>query len=315
MTRKLIAACLVPIILLFAAPALFGHHVTYIISLCMVYSILALSLNLVLGYMGKLSFVHGALFGLGAFGEAYLLEFVPFPLALLGGTAIAALVAALLGIVCARLKSIYFAMLTLGAGEVVYFLILQWVSVGGQYGLHVPPLKPLEIFGLSIMNLGPFNNYYFFVVIMFLILTWLMYRITGSPFGHMVRAIRENVDRVEFVGVNEKRLEWTNFVISGAFAGIAGGLFAPLTGYLAAEIVGFAASAEVVIMVILGGPYVFVGPVIGAFLLVFIEEYLAILTMRWLLFLGILLFVFIYFLPGGIAGYIQSRVAKGAPGS
>jgi branched-chain amino acid transport system permease protein len=305
--KKLIPVYLVAAILIFTAPYLFEHHLVYIISLFLCYSIFALALNLVLGYMGKLSFGHGAFFGLGAFSLAYLLEFVPFPLALLGSIAVSSFFAGLVGLVCARLKSIYFAMFTLAAGEAIYFVVLQLVSIRGLYGLSVPTLEPMKIFGLK-MNLGSFNNYYFFIVITLFVLTWTMYTITRSSFGNMIKAIRENVDRVEFIGVNERRLQWANFLISGVFAGIAGALYAPLVGYLAPEIIGFAGSAEGVIMVILGGPNTFVGPIVGAFLLVFIKEYLSILTEHWLFFLGIVLLIIVYVLPGGVAGYVSDKL-------
>ena len=295
------------VILIFMAPFLFKHHFVYIISLFLCYSIFALALNLVLGYMGKLSFMHGAFFGLGAFGLAYLLEFVTFPLALLGSITIASLFAGLVGLVCARLKSIYFAMFTLAAGEAIYFITLQLVSIRGLYGLSVPTLEPMKIFGLK-MNLGSSNSYYFFLVIVTFILIWIMYKITRSSFGNMIQSIRENVDRVDLIGVNEGRLQWANFVISGAFAGVAGALYAPLVGYLAPEIVGFSGSAEGVIMVILGGINVFVGPIVGSLFIVFIKEYLSILTEHWLLFIGILIFIIVYFLPGGVAGYVSTKL-------
>lgn len=307
MTKKLSAIIYIVILmLLFVTPFLFGRYFAYIVSQCLVFAILALSLNLVFGYMGKLSFVHGGFFGLGAFCVAYLLNFISFPLALACSMVFGSLVAALVGIICINLKSIYFAMITMSAGEVMYFMVLQLISRSGLYGYHVPALGAVNILGMKI-NFELFKNYYFLVVVMFLVLTWVLYRITNSPFGHVMRAIKGNVERVSFVGMNEKRLQWVNFVISGAFAGIAGGLFAPLTGYLAPEMIGFVASTESIIMVIIGGPNIFVGPIIGAFFLVLVKEYLSTLTSHWLLFLGISILITLYLLPNGIAGYASSK--------
>jgi branched-chain amino acid transport system permease protein len=165
----------------------------------------------------------------------------------------------------------------------------------------------MKVFGLNI-DLGAFNSYYFFLVIVCFVLMWIMFKITKSSFGNMIQSIRENVERVDLIGVNERRLQWANFVISGAFAGVAGALYAPLIGYLAPEIIGFSGSAEGVIMVILGGINIFVGPIVGSLLIVFIKEYLSILTEHWLLFIGILIFIIVYFLPGGVAGYVSAKL-------
>lgn len=300
---------LIPIVLLSASPFLFGHYLTYIISLCLVFSILALSLNLVLGKTGKLSFVHGAFFGLGAFFVGYLVEFAIFPIALACCMVFSALVALLVGVICIRLTSVYFAMITLATGEVIYFVLQQLISRGGMYGIQVKTLRPIEIFGLNI-NLASFNCFYFFLLITFFIFTWVLYRIGNSAFGHTMQAAGENVERLNFLGINEKRLQLVNFVVSGVFAGMAGGLYAPLVGYVSPEIVGFVSSAESIIMVIVGGPNVFIGPIIGGFFLVLIREYLNRLTSHWILFLGISIIITIYLLPGGIAGYISGKFKR-----
>ena len=286
-------------------------------------ALFALSFNLLFGYTGLLSFGHAAYFATGAYVCGYLLKH-SFPLLIgIGSGFIAAIILATgLGYLSVRLDRIYFAMLTLAFGMMVYTIIFQWREVtGGSDGLTGIFIKDLGIPFISFQLEG-FSAYYYFSLILVAIATYLLWRITHSPFGELLQASRENYRRLLFVGIDVRQLRWVAFIIAGGFAGLAGALWSPFQRVASPEIAHWTFSATPVLMTILGGYGYFAGPVVGATLFIWLEhwlqsnqrylwQWLASLPLfpdtlverqlnLWHLFLGLLLIPLILGFPGGV---------------
>lgn len=267
------------------------------------------SYNLVFGYTGMLSFGHAAFFGFGAYITAMLLMHFQVPLlwslalSMLGST----LLAAVIGYFCVRLDAVYFAMLTLAFGMMVYAVALQWRSLtNGSDGISGFPLSE---FGLGIdLNLANPMVYYHVVLGVVVVASLLLYLITRSPFGLMLRGISENPERVSFCGINERRHRLIAFIIAGGFAGLAGALFAPFNRVANPDMVHWTQSAEPVLMTILGGAGYFLGPYFGAGVFVLLETWITSYTNQWMLFLGIVLALMVLFFRRGLLGTVLDRI-------
>ncbi len=288
----------------------------------------ALSFNLLFGYTGLLSFGHAAYFATGAYVCGYLLKHsVPFLLAILSGVIAAAILATGLGYLSVRLDRIYFAMLTLAFGMMVYTIIFQWREVtGGSDGITGIFVTDLGIPGISIKLQG-FSAYYYFSLILVAIATYLLWRITHSPFGELLQASRENAQRLLFVGINVRQLRWVAFILAGGMAGLAGALWSPFQRVANPEIAHWTFSTTPVLMTILGGYHRFAGPLVGATLFIGLEhwlqsnqgyfwQWLAGLPFLpdtlvksqlnlWHLFLGLLLLPLILGFPGGVLASVE----------
>jgi branched-subunit amino acid ABC-type transport system permease component len=216
------------------------------------------------------------------------------------GGAIAAL---LIGFFCIRRTHIYFAILTLAFGQIVYLIAFKWYNfTGGDNGLIGVPIPAW------ITNDATFANYYKFVLIISLVCIYLLWRIVNSPFGKVLTAIRENPERTGFIGVDVKRYQLYAFAIAGAFSGMAGALMMVNERSVYPDLAHWTQSTQVLLMSLLGGVYTFFGPIIGAFLLQIMDaditqDYPEI----WQLFLGSVLILILFGLPGGIMGFILQR--------
>ena len=293
--------------------------------------IFALSFNLLFGYAGLLSFGHAAYFATGAYVCAYLIKSsAPFLLAVSAGVIAALAVAAVLGYFSVRLDEIYFAMLTLAFGMMVFTIVFQWREVtGGSDGISGVLAADLGIPGLAV-NIQGFTNYYYVCAFVFIVTTTLLWRITHSPFGELLQASRENAERLLFTGVNLRRLRWTAFTIAGGWAGLAGALWAPFQRVASPDIAHWTFSAMPVLMTILGGARSFAGPLVGAAVFLVLEHVIqsnqryfwqwlasapllpATLADRqldlWHFFLGLLLIPLILGFRGGLTAYIDKLV-------
>ena len=292
----------------------------------------ALSFNLLFGYTGLLSFGHAAYFATGAYVCGYLVKHsVPLLIGILAGVIVAAVLATGLGYLSVRLDRIYFAMLTLAFSMMVYTIIFQWREVtGGSDGITGILVTDLGIPGISFKLQG-FATYYYFSLILVAIATYLLWRITHSPFGELLQASRENSQRLLFVGVDVRQLRWVAFILAGSFAGLAGALWSPFQRVANPEIAHWTFSATPVLMTILGGYGHFAGPVVGASLFIWLEhwlqsnqrylwQWLASLPLfpdtlverqinLWHLFLGLLLIPLILGFPGGVLASVE-KIAK-----
>ncbi|MFB4318001.1 branched-chain amino acid ABC transporter permease [Actinomadura sp. 21ATH] len=236
------------------------------------WALFAVAVDLLLGFTGLLSFGHAAFWGGAAYctGLIALHTGLPFPLAILGGAAFAALLAVPIGYLSVRLRGIYFAMVTLAFAQMVYFVANQWRDVtGGENGLQG---IPRELFGMDLSD--PFVFYYAGLpfVLLGLLIAW---RIVRSPFGRVLMSIRDNPSRARALGYPVDRYKLLAFVLSAALSGIAGGLFAIGHGFASLQEVYWTTSGQAVMMVVLGGIGTLWGGVLGAALIVQLHDYLA----------------------------------------
>ncbi len=270
-----------------------------------IWALFAVAFNLLMGYTGLVSFGQAAFLGIGGYTTGLLLKKIsgfPFALGLIAAPLGGALAAVIIGYFCVRLSHIYFAMLTLAFGQIVYFAAFKWYDfTGGDNGLIGVPVP-------AWVQDPTFSNYYKFVLIICVCAVYLIWRIVNSPFGKTLTAIRENPERASFVGIDVKRYQLYAFIIAGAFSGLAGALITINERSVYPDLAFWTQSAQVLLMSILGGVYTFFGPIVGALLLLIMDaditqDYPEI----WQLFLGGVLVLILYALPGGIMGFIQAR--------
>ena len=257
--------------LLVIAPALGLYPIFGMKALC--FAIFACGFNLLLGFTGLLSFGHAAYFGLAAYVTGWLVARAGFGpgLGVLAGTAGAALLGLAVGLIAIRRQGIYFAMVTLAMAQMIYFVWLQAPFTGGEDGLQGVPRG--ELFGL--LGLGNDLTLYYVVLAAFAASFLAIVRIVHSPYGQVLKAIRENEPRAISLGYDVDRYKLLAFVLSTAFAGLAGSLKTLVLGFATLSDAHWALSGEVVLMTLLGGLGTFAGPVLGAFTIIGMQDYLA----------------------------------------
>ncbi len=284
-------------------------------------ALFAVSLNLLLGTTGLVSFGHVAYFGVGAYVGGILMKTyqVPFVLAFPAAGLGAALAALVFGYFCVRLTRLYFAMLTLAFSQIVWAVAYKWDAVtGGDQGVADIPYPDLHwmsaLPGLADLRIG--ERFYLLTVVVVAVSLAILRRIIRSPFGRMLTTIRDNPERAAFIGVNVRAYELAAFVVAGGFAGLAGLLYSIFSRGVFPDYVFWSKSAEVIIMAILGGVDYFWGPPIGALALVWLDQKITDYTQYWPFVLGIILLVLLFGFPGGIAGglaagwrYLRSRMS------
>lgn len=306
LTARLIA--LVGLVLFFVVlPSFLSSYSLYLMATIFATALLASSLNLILGYGGLMQLHHAVFYGVGAYAVAILMTktSLPFGLAVLAAPFVAASVAFLIGWFSVRLRGLYFGMLTLALGQLVWAVVYRWSALtGGDDGIHAIPVP--EAF--TSLTAG----YYLTFGILVLSLV-VLFAIVKSPFGLILTAARENSPRTGSIGVNVKRHQLVAFVISGFFAGIAGVLYVMIDRSVSPALLYWNKSAEVLIMCLMGGMGTFLGPSLGAALLVILSMVVGIYTEYWLLVLGLVLLVLVLFLPQGILGFLFSKFQASRP--
>jgi len=299
-------------ILLFIAPLVMPTYWVMILSEILIMGLMAMSFNLLLGYTGLLSFGQGAFFGLGAYSAALMLQagYQNLFLILLVGMLVALLAALVVGFFSVKLDEIFFAMITIGFGMLFFSVAHNWLEVtGGSDGLPVFSLPVLNLFGTQIDFFIPINMYYLvFVIVLFGIS--LLWMIVHSPFGLTIKAMRENKHRVSFVGGNVKTLRIVAFAISGAFTGLAGVLFCLFNSMATPEFMHWSFSSKPIIMSIIGGTGVFLGPLFGAAIFFILEQVIVQFTENWMFFLGVVLVPIVIFFPEGVFGTLRNKFYK-----
>jgi branched-chain amino acid transport system permease protein len=292
-------------------PAAGSRFYTFVATDVAILALFAVSLNLLLGYTGLVSFGHAAYFGIGAYTTGILMKklAVPFLIAFPAAGVVAALFALVFGFFCVRLTKIYFAMLTLAFAQIVWAICFKWNDVtGGEQGMPeipYPDLAWMEHLPLA-GTLRTSDHFYLVTVVLVATCLWLLRRVVGSPFGRMLTTIRENPERAEFIGVNVRRYELVAFVIAGAFAGLAGGLFGIFNRGVFPDFAYWPKSSEVLIMTILGGMGHFYGPAVGALVLLVLNQQITSYTQYWPFILGSILIVLLFVFPGGIVGALDT---------
>ncbi|HEU5322595.1 MAG TPA: branched-chain amino acid ABC transporter permease [Methylomirabilota bacterium] len=298
----LVAAALVVVLVL---PAFAGRFQQYLALNVLLLALFALSFNLLFGTTGLLSFGHAAFYAAGAYVTGLVLRSGTASLlpAVLAGAVAAALLAAAIGVFCVRHTHVYFSMLTLAFGMMVYALVWKWTDVtGGDDGLIGIPRGPLAIGGVRVADLTPLPSYFRFAGVLVVLATYALYRVSASPFGLVLRGIRENGVRVEFAGVPVRRYVLLAFVLAGLFAGLAGALVAPLEQTVAPASAHWTKSAEPVMATLIGGPLAFAGPIVGAAVYVGLKELIVRYTTYWLLVFGAGLLAIVLTFRGGLLG-------------
>ena len=292
-------------------PAVGSRFYTFVATDVAILALFAVSLNLLLGYTGLVSFGHAAYFGIGAYTTGILMKklAVPFLISFPAAGVVAGLFALVFGFFCVRLTKIYFAMLTLAFAQIVWAICFKWNDVtGGEQGMPEIPYPDLAWMAkLPLVDtLRTSDHFYLVTVVLVATCLWLLRRVVGSPFGRILTTIRENPERAEFIGVNVRRYELVAFVIAGAFAGLAGGLFGIFNRGVFPDFAYWPKSSEVLIMTILGGMGHFYGPAVGALVLLVLNQQITSYTQYWPFILGSILIVLLFVFPGGIVGALDT---------
>jgi branched-chain amino acid transport system permease protein len=271
---------------------------TYLTALIVTTGLLSTSLNFALGFGGIYQLHHAVFYGVGAYAAAVMIAKLGYNpwLAFMAGPLVAAALSFFIGIICVRLSKLYYGMLQISLGSLVWAIVFRWYSfTGGDDGIH----------GISVPSMISSSKgaYYFTMVVAGLSL-FLMYRILRSPFGSTLQGIRDNAVRSQAVGVNVRRHQLTAVVIAGFFAGIAGVLFVVVDNSVFPDMLFWTLSLEITIMALVGGWFTFLGPMLGAALIVLLRTFVSTYTEYWTFALGILLMLVILFLPEGILGKV-----------
>ncbi len=284
-----------------------GEYWIWVSTEMIIMALFAMSLNLILGFGGMVSFGHAAFFGVGAYTVALLMKKADFPLylALPAAPLVAAVIAAFIGWFCVRLSGLYFSILTLAFGQLLFMIVFQWYTfTGGDDGLHGVPRPEI---------LGPIN-YYWLCLIIFLACFLVLRMIVNSSFGLTIKTIRENLERAKFIGINVRRYQLLNFMIAGAFAGLSGGMLCELNRFAQTEFLHWSKSAEPILASLVGGMYSLAGPAIGSSVLIFLKIFLQqahrSMVEIWAIFLGVLLLIVVLFAPQGLVGLYQNIFHK-----
>lgn len=282
-----------------------SQYYLYLVIKIMVWALFAMSFNLVLGYGGMMSFGHAAFFGIAAYTCSLLLVKASCPVILAFAAApfAAAAAGAIIGFFSVRIKGIFFfATITLSFAQLAFILAFKWRSFtfgdDGIQGIPVPTLISTD---------ETFINYYFFALIIVLICIYVLWKIVKSPFGLMLKSLRENPERAVFFGMKVENYRLIAFVISAFFSGIAGVLFTFLETAISPDILFWSMSGEVILMGLLGGMHVFLGPALGAAIMVLLNSFITSYTEYWPIFLGTTLILIVLFFPGGLGGLIHER--------
>jgi branched-chain amino acid transport system permease protein len=307
-------------LLMLAMPRVFDSGLSITMLSQMGIAIIAcLSYNMLLGQGGMLSFGHAVYTGLGSFVAIHALNAVTagtsaIPVSLLplvGGVAGMGF-AFLLGYVTTKKSGTPFAMITLGVAELVFAMSLMFSEFfGGEAGISGNRVAGQSFWGITF---GPQIQVYYLIAIYTFICVALMYAFTQTPLGRILNAVRDNPERVEFIGYNTQRVRYLAFIIAGFFAGISGGLGALNFEIVTAEVVGTGRSGGYLLFTFLGGATFFFGPIIGGILMVLAFVLLSEFTKAWLLYLGLLFLFMVMYAPGGIASLIMMNLRVAAFG-
>jgi branched-chain amino acid transport system permease protein len=301
-------------LVMLVAPLIFTNSLSHtILSQMGIGIIVCLSYNILLGHGGMLSFGHAVYSGMGSFLAIHTLNQItkgalPLPVSLIpivGGLA-SMLVAMLLGWVTTKKSGTTFAMITLGVGELIWAMSLMFPEFfggeGGISGNRVTGSKPMGI------TYGPQIQLYYLIAVYTIVCTALMFAFTRTPLGRMLNAVRDNPERVEFVGYDTQKIRYFAFIVAAFFAGISGGLAALNFEIVTSEVVSGYRSGAYLLFTFLGGATFFFGPIIGAILMVLAFVLLSEFTKAWLLYLGLIFLFMVMYAPGGVASLIMMNL-------
>ncbi len=304
MSRKTLLGLWAGIIVLLLLPLFLPRFYIYLTSIILLYGLFATSLNLVLGYGGIFQFHHAVFYGVGAYGTTLILTKTGLPAvcAFIAGPLVSAAFGLVLGIICIRLSKLYFGMLQISLGSLVWVIVYRWYAfTGGDDGIHGIPMPEM---------LSSPKSAYYFTLIITLVSLFIMWKMIRSPFGSVLQGIRDNPVRSEMIGINVRRHQLLALVLAGFFAGVAGSLFVVVDNTVFPDMLFWTLSLEIVIMCLLGGWFTFLGPMLGAAVIVALRTFVSTFTDYWALVLGIIMMLVIFFLPNGILGYVEEKIKK-----
>jgi branched-chain amino acid transport system permease protein len=296
--------------ILLGFPYIATVYKTHLLTEILIYAIFALSLNLLMGYTGLASLGHAAFWGGGGYAIAMMMVkggFINFFLCLGTALFVSAMLGFVFGFLALRTSGVYFVMITLALGQMLWALAWRWNSfLGGSNGLH-GVTRPN--FGLP-WSLREITHFYYFILVIFAFAVFLIYRITKSPFGRTLVGIRENESRMEALGYHTWRYKYFCFVFAAVFAGLAGALKVYQDGSINPGCIGVAISGMVILMVLTGGARNFYGPIVGAAIVWIIRNIVSSYTAYWGATLGIILVLIVMFSPQGITPLVITPMVK-----
>jgi branched-chain amino acid transport system permease protein len=306
--RMLIAAAALLALLPFGLPP----YAMTLLTEALILGLFAMSLDLMVGYARLISFGHAAAYGFGAYasGNFLLHTSMPLPCAVLLAGVLGGIIAIGVGWVCTQATGVSFSMLTLAYAQLLYAVAFKWTPVtGASDGLAGIPRNPGP-FGVTWWST---KAGFYYLTLTCLLVTFVFCRgLVRSPFGAVLRGIRENEAKTTALGYNTRHYKIAIVAISYGLAGLAGALYAPFAGFANTELLFWLLSGQVLIMVIVGGAGTLVGPVLGAMFFLYVQQKLSSYTDSWALFFGVIFILFVLFIPEGIWGLIQSRLGRKA---
>lgn len=291
-----------------ALPLMLPSYRILLVTEAIVFSLFAISYNLLLGYAGLLSFGHALFFGTGAYATAIALEHIK-GIPILGAIFIAVLVTTAIGFLVGSLllrhKGHYFALLTLAFNSLFYALATKWHSItGGDDGLVVT--RPDMSLGFTKLNMADITTFYFFTLLIIGLVVLFCWYFTKTAMGRTVCLIRENEERMKFLGYNTNLSRLYLFAFTGALAGFAGSFYALFFQFTSITAISIEMTTTVLLMTFIGGTGTFIGPIVGVFAFIFLQDFLSDITDRWPLIMGFIFIFMVLYIPGGLSGLFIS---------
>lgn len=295
---------------LIALPLVLKPYGLSLLTQILIFGLFAMSLDLLVGYTGLISFNHASFFGVGAYTAAILVTrgHDNFVLTLVAGVTLSVILALLLGLLILRSSGPYFLMITLAFGQMVFALAWRWRSVtGGDDGLSGIPRPEL---GLPF-SMWDSRNFYYLVLAFFLLSSFILWRIIRSKLGRSIVGVRESESRMQALGYNTWAIKYLAYTIAGGFAGLAGVLYVYFDGFISPQQLDWSMSGLVILMVIVGGSGTLVGPVIGAGTIYVLQNLISAQTERWPMSMGIIFILCVMYLRDGVVGFTLKQSKKG----
>lgn len=290
------------IVILLLLPFIINSYGLSLLTQVLIFGLLAMSLDILIGYTGLVSFHHATFFGVGAYTAGILVchGYQNFWLALSSGVSVSVLLAVLLGLLVLRSGGPYFLMITLAFGQMVFAVAWRWRSLtGGDDGL---PGIPRPELGLPV---SMWNNlfFYYLVLVFFVAVFLLLWKFVRSPLGKSIVGVRESESRMQALGYNTFALKLTAYSLAAGVSGLAGVLYVYFTGFISPQELNWTMSGLVILMVIIGGAGTLVGPIVGAAVILVLQNLISSYTERWPLFMGIIFILCVMYARNGIVGY------------
>jgi branched-chain amino acid transport system permease protein len=314
---------LVVLVIALALPLVItNRYYSQVITMSLLFAIGALSLNLILGFTGQMSLAHGAFFAIGAYGVAILTYTLGwnFWLALPASALLAAFIGFLVGMPALRTRGSYFAITTMCLGEIIYLIAGNWMELtGGHNGIvGIPVPSPIAVPGVLEITFQSQASQYYLVLFFLLLTVFVMHRLTKSLRGMTFLATALNEDLSEAVGINTFRTKLLSFIVANFFAALAGGIYASLIGSISPSVASLTMTFNFLMFVLLGGITTLAGPIIGAFIIPILLEYLQFLQDYQMILFGFLLIVVIIYFPTGFMGLyakVRDKIKKSRVGA